>query len=1484
MEDERLAHRIEISKEYEGGPKFTLTVLSRRLSDGTFSVVYEPRNIQLSDLEVALRGVVPTVYSPLPLRTLWLWTNSFLRFPKAMSRAIDELPWHTAHSLEGGEELEKVAKFVPERVEIPTPLETLPAPGNLSVLYDADFRAWGIVDNPTLKLPNPVAFGAFPSLAGLDRDGTLGAMADLTRHDYFLVDAGGSGECFFCALASQLDVLGAFKWFQYIDEYGVKITPTNRELVLRALGTFGFLDMLRHPREFALFNIYSFTGDDNSPLLQTFQFGRLDEHPDDLFREYAAACIAPTSANLAAFKADIKNNVVDLAKYRAWIAKPAIVRPYDDNAAEDFCRTKQVSKSDAFKRQAKMLHELVAQNLEYLRKPYSHVTVPHMLAIVRALRISLFITLFDKGLPRDEYQVNTLLDSGDADFTVRLVLLNSRAGTGPVSERSGHYVAEYPMDEFVTKVGQTFPIRRGEKVTFDAFKALFQRFIEGPPESIGTSVDQWPFERNGLTATRYRARLLRYGPPRGYSYRLKRARRVLFESLVQPEQSVEGLLGVLFECATYSYYQTKGPAAMFGRAFASIMTATIGDVRAPIDQVRFFHRLFRTLLEQQKVSVSATGTDPLAPSSVYAVLPITGIDLPQGKFWCSNTARGKAVAALADAVARIVLGAVVAAMNATLYYFCVPPSGGIAAHGNPHDVEGADYLYDEDVNRILSRVYGAPERTTTKSPDKFIDLARRARMFGFQMTEDMEREVYLFARTYLLRRPRVAATAPTAFHEHARILMQALYLRTGSTESLVVNGRDVSVPIETVIRPPPVMARLERSAPVDMKFATKGPEDTHFLVHLDIRESFPSEFTRKYHTDSRLVAWLTRAPTLEVAAYDTSSHDSFERYLRHVEMGFAVLDGRSSATIDLRLRRSDVAAAQAAGRIFLHVAHMALETNPDVPTQRLWVRSGHGFVDLASFERTGQPLALPLWEGPTDSRFAWDANADYAVKKSMEFKKTHVMSVSIDDNGRGDLLVRSNVTAPPPPGDKPNTIYTRAESAALVRYVASVVGRLPPGTTSKHSLLYLNFPIGDVLVPNWASLLLPPVGVNVATLEARVAGKLHDEGLTVGEFEKIAMLASSSYSVLSRYARDRFVWIVTQIINPFNKVCYRFDRVDGVANDQMQFPLWGSGDCEDTAEGVVRFIRGLKAIAIADVTSAAARLVLTFLQDYEPAMTVMTTVGAKLSHTAGPTGLHMMAVLVPHGPLPGTLPIVPVETTGLTFNSYVTPDALLAGAPAAERQPIIAATRAYNRVCKAAERVSTAVRDETINYAVLIDAEGGESRFRGDEFARRHHFYREFVMLMRASQPGFADFRKDAALGVPFAEVIFNERTGWHVDRVDRPEDIRAVAPLVQRYADNVMPAPDLSGTSTADELPTVPHESLPRDHGDSVLAVRSVNFFIPTAATSEARRLMDELADALRRAALPEVARIEPVDTVTVLGGAIEYLILRVRLRPNLK
>ena len=70
--------------------------------------------------------------------------------------------------------------------------------------------------------------------------------------------------------------------------------------------------------------------------------------------------------------------------------------------------------------------------------------------------------------------------------------------------------------------------------------------------------------------------------------------------------------------------------------------------------------------------------------------------------------------------------------------------------------------------------------------------------------------------------------------------------------------------------------------------------------------------------------------------------------------------------------------------------------------------------------------------------------------------------------------------------------------------------------------------------------------------------------------------------------------------------------------------------------------------------------------------------------------------------------------------------------------------------------------------------------------------------------------------------------------------------------------------------------------HG--VLAVRSVNFFVPTAATSEARRLMDELADALRRAALPEVARIEPVDTVTVLGGAIEYLILRVRLRPNLK
>jgi hypothetical protein len=135
---------------------------------------------------------------------------------------------------------------------------------------------------------------------------------------------------------------------------------------------------------------------------------------------------------------------------------------------------------------------------------------------------------------------------------------------------------------------------------------------------------------------------------------------------------------------------------------------------------------------------------------------------------------------------------------------------------------------------------------------------------------------------------------------------------------------------------------------------------------------------------------------------------------------------------------------------------------------------------------------------------------------------------------------------------------------------------------------------------------------------------------------------------------------------------------------------------------------------------------------------------------------------------------------------------------------------------------------------------------------------------------------------VPFADVV-EGIPGWSLGAVEPRAEIDRIRPLVQRYVDNVVPAPDYSEVSPKN-FPVSIRTVASRQPADAatLLPVRSVNFFVNLDATTLARTLIDDLAEKLKTSNLTCVDTIEPVETVSILGGAIKYLTLRVRLAPE--
>jgi hypothetical protein len=1490
-------HRLTLTDADEIGQVTQVPVAL--LDDGTSVLILDPDAVTFANLTRALADVAPARTAPAHLRRAWHCVRANMLFASRKAGELAGTPWYAEGLGQAHQKLHENAALL-ARVRDQQLTRTMPtlqdpemqlpaARGTHARFVEYDYLESGFAPRATATEANPPL--VTPPLP-VHGEGTLEeiyASADTHNNRVVLVNAGGSGECFFCAIGWQFDTWAPYKWREYERKYSMPhLWAGNpmRNMFLRALGVLGWLRSLTDENAFTLDEAMAYGLDQQSSGLA--EYTRLFGMKEPFGAMVARTVAADTSSDSLAEKESRAMRLAYEATerlLRRFVAHHiAFLPPQIDLMAANLnkiCRTEmsyatwagglkfRTPSADTIRAFGTInevpLHfdglvtavwSAMMQSMRYLMEPYSYVSTPHVKGIAQGLRISLVTALYETET------VESVIEVPGANFVAMVTLSGATHGGG------GHYWATVRAREYAH--GADAPNKT--RMEAEDFRYALQA---GAGREC---VPYWSFERDGLKAEQYTACVMRYGAPRGFSHRISRARRILFET-GDTDRDASPLLASMFVCATYSFYHTAGIPALFARVFAAIMTQPTGGM-APMDHVRYLHRVVANLKRHYREVSRASGENLFKPAldalrgkadlppskrrlSFAAILglPVSHFDVP--------AATEEALHKLGEHVALMVTAAANAAMVAVLHYFAALRPLADSYDGMPMRNDAHDYLYDDDVNRRLTEAAGIPVGDTTKEPVLFQTLARRSRMFGFEMTMDMRREVFLFARAFVTIQPSKAGVHMTAFHEHASVLLRTLATRAEGYGN------------QTTLAPAPLQAQMPRAGATEMQFRAGENQDADFIIDVTVKQATPTPFTRRYHdkSSSRLVAWLTRAPGVDIASYEADKPGSFERYMRHVQMATAPLRDGSISSIVMRLRGGRIMDAQRRGPVFLHIAHMVLETSETDETQRLWVRSGHGFVNVAALSEEGVPLVMALWEGPIESAFAWDVSAGFRVTRDMTYKRTHLLSVSIQGPVCSGLLEPSTGgNMPPPPIDRPNTLYTASEAAELVRYIAGTVKRLPPGTSGEHSLLYLNMPMDRVAVPNWVSLLLPPIGVSAAMLEARVAGKLYDEALSAGEFVQIAALAAGT-GPLRRYARDRIEWIMSQIVNPFNKVCYRYDRIDGASNDQMQFPLWGNGDCEDTAEGVVRYIRGLKAIPAAGLTPAAA-VVARYLADYEPAMTVLTTKGAKLAQTAGPKGLHMMAILLPVGPRREGLNVVPVETTGLNFNSYLTPDMLLEGAPEAERAPIIAATRAYTRICAAACRVSAATKKEKINYAVLVNAEGGTSRTKGDCFVRPHHFYDSFIMLMRPSAPGFSDFvRADGGVGVTFADAVLGTGPAWHAAAVSDAAATAGVLPLCQRFANNVMPAPDFAGVSRIDDLATQPRQALPPAQGRSLLAVRSVNFFIPTTMTSRAEVLIEELARALPAAAGPDIERIDPVERVTVLGGAIEYYVLRVRI-----
>lgn len=813
----------------------------------------------------------------------------------------------------------------------------------------------------------------------------------------------------------------------------------------------------------------------------------------------------------------------------------------------------------------------------------------------------------------------------------------------------------------------------------------------------------------------------------------------------------------------------------------------------------------------------------------------------------------------------------------------------------------------------------------------------------------------------------------TAFFEFYTVCLSSIFYDQIYVTGVTVTGKPALISTQMTL--PPTAVEFKMPAKTDTASKT-------LTIDVNIDNAFDPQSGRKssdLFTDIlandtvELVVWFTQinpSQVIDMEVYRDSSkpgHDSsrsvFEEYetqqlgMQHFRDGSKTTFGKiamnrtargkgSSVSITIPFSQFDLEKlASTKQTCYLHFAMMVSEKPESSDLAPRMVRRGHSFVDIGKLD-VERPFVVRLWEGPIDPSLGMTRtpSGQYQFTNTFTYEKTFDVGVTIRDPMG---LFRPSMGSDKPAQftmTEPNRMFDDRDMAHMAQYMYAMNTRLTHTQLAMHSLLYVNMPMTRNVVPLFAVSFLPPLDVLPCVLESRAKLVLDHENITAGEFMQIALVAFlgslltpedavawgfdsnhfAGHEVFRTFARDRFLWIFTQIVNPFNKMRYAFDKFNRVDNEQMGMPGEDVGDCEDFAEAAMRFCKSL--ILNFDpqsfrLVNPVVYIVLTFLRMYTPCTSVLTTDGAAIKTVKQDTpamGLHMLAILVLKTTIDPSLGanvhklqrIVPLEGTGLQFNSYRTVDSCFGpesdSAVCRDIERIKESVNRYSGVVNLAYKNIKDVKNEVIVFPMMINRENSKYTAPGSGYTKwefiypSHYFYDNFVSLCHDQQgvaSRFLDFGVIAPstprqkYGVPFYMAIMPDNDDkWKLAAIPLPDiSVQSLYDICQRFADNAMPASALT-------LPTkhivceataaqkaVDAETASRSYVDALL-VKSVNFYLNTKARPNGRVLMGKLRSFFeeeigKNNTVMKNTSIHGVDTIFTLNLNTNYLMIQVHL-----
>lgn len=1087
----------------------------------------------------------------------------------------------------------------------------------------------------------------------------------------------------------------------------------------------------------------------------------------------------------------------------------------------------------------------------------SYVGTNHFVAVTEALQVNLFV--FTPN--RDGYldiNLSSVIQEGIFNCCMHL------GGGGT----AGHFVPiEFRDEEYV--IARKAPLHRYADADINILQRHARRYPFDALQLLSIKQERW------LTEARF---------------------------ALQTGDATSVLKEHLFIASTYSYFQHPNSMMIFFEVFFKLIARNNNNTSCLLDRIRLVHKIINDM-----------GLANIRSPQPHLQLPYE-LGFISGEF-ISLPNRSDALHRLIFNVALEARQAMYTAAVLTAYFMYVPPvitSNQTLNHTNLRSVHPTGRLYAA-MQASLATYTGA--RVGVGNELESLRLFReKTLMFGITMRSALHQSVINLCKTGILYRPYLLKY--TAFFEFYSVLLDSMFKainRTSSAALIDFNYVHVNAP-------------MKKSAPHDPWVFDLSVRIAHVI------DKNPIPGNRRGY----VLAWFTKSASIvhkELQRHEDSN--DMARFLHGTRISFAEVDMWSEEAVRIPFEFDKLELDARSNSVFLHLAVYIKEDCKEVPHQVYDIRHGHTFVALSDIPNGS--FLIKTWEGPISTRLSVENNDKHALAKGMQYEGTFVLDVQLSVGGpRKHNRASGSIMF----DDAPNTMFTKDEMSVVSQFLVGMNQTFDAHVVNMHSLLYVNFPMENNVIPLWSVMYLPPFEVEKQVLANRLAMILQHEDITENDFLHIALLAFRGKifseleqrewmpehhfdvdETLREFARQRFIWIFTQVVNPFNQIVYRSDIFHGISTEQMGYPVCGFGDCEDTCEGVIRLIRGLQRIP-STRADRGLHCILAFLNRYTACMCVLTTNGAAYGRPveAGmrpeeedrrfydentKVSLHMMALLVPRHVIDRDLPAngvsdgcIPVETTGLNFNSYATPEALVPRETLLKYPFLAAAIVRYNEVCTAAAHYED-VANENINYATLINSESAPTaQDKGWSFVKpAHYFYGRFISMCHSQegveQGKFLDFFYEGhdKPGVRFHHVI-NPRGDGGAWELQAPAVLRKnhamqakLEHICRVFAANVQPIPNLrDGAVQLDKRlgDAYTGDKMARHQGDESipseirsLQMRAVCFYINAAHSTDAYDMMARFKVYMEK---QNVGEVGDVTTWSTLGGALHTFVLQIK------